>query len=171
MNYNDRKKVIIRRIALAALVVLSAVLQNTCGTLSSYITVRPFLLLPACVAVSIFETNTVSALYGVLAGALWDVSSSYDGFNTLTVMLLSAVCSLLVSHFMQKNMATALVLGASSIAIYEILYAVICNAFHGISPFAGMLTYYLPALLLTAVFIPVYYFAVKAICKRTEVAA
>ena len=60
--------------------------------------------------------------WGALAGALWDVSSGVDGFNTLVLMILCAVSSLLISHLMRNNLITALVLGAGSITAYEIIY-------------------------------------------------
>jgi rod shape-determining protein MreD len=109
-----------------------------------------------------FEREVPAAILGAFAGALWDVSSGVDGFNTLVLMILCAVSSLLISHLMQNNLITALVIGAGSIAAYEILYIVI--RFWGAgSPVRQIFTFYLPSLIITGVFIPICYFLVKFI--------
>lgn len=148
---------------LAAIIVAFAVLQNACGMLKVPFAARPLLLIPLCVCVSMFESNTASALFGAFGGILWDVSAACDGFNAVVIMLFGAGCSLLISHFMRNNIVTALVLCASATAVYEMIYAVIFKMLQGVSPLAGFFTYNIPVILLTAVFIPVCYFVVKLV--------
>lgn len=148
---------------LAVIIVVFAVLQNACGMLKVPFAARPLLLIPLCVCVSMFESNTASALFGAFGGILWDVSAACDGFNAVVIMLFGAGCSLLISHFMRNNIVTALVLCASATAVYEMIYAVIFKMLQGVSPLAGFFTYNIPVILLTAVFIPVCYFVVKLV--------
>lgn len=148
---------------LAVIIVAFAVLQNACGMLKVPFAARPLLLIPLCVCVSMFESNTASALFGAFGGILWDVSAACDGFNAVVIMLFGAGCSLLISHFMRNNIVTALVLCASATAVYEMIYAVIFKMLQGVSPLAGFFTYNIPVILLTAVFIPVCYFVVKLV--------
>ncbi len=148
---------------LAIIIVVFAVIQNACGMLKVPFAARPLLLIPLCVCVSMFESNTASALFGAFAGILWDVSASCDGFNAIVIMLFGAGCSLLISHFMRNNIVTSLVLCAAATVVYEILYALVFKALQGVSLFAGFFTYNIPATLLTAVFIPVCYFIVKLV--------
>ena len=171
MRFGENKTLILRRVMLALIIVGAAVLQNACGTLKVPFAARPLLLIPLCVCASMFESNTASALFGAFGGILWDVSASCDGFNAVVIMLFGAGCSLLISHFMRNNIVTALVLCGSATAVYELIYSVIFHAFRGVSPFAGFFTYNIPAFLLTALFIPVCYFAVKLIYGNGGAAA
>ncbi len=148
---------------LAVIIVAFAVLQNACGMLKVPFAARPLLLIPLCVCVSMFESNTASAVFGAFAGVLWDVSAACDGFNAIVIMLFGAGCSLLISHFMRNNIIAALVLCASATAVYEILYAFVFKMLQGVSLFAGFFAYNVPVILLTAIFIPVCYYIVKLI--------
>ena len=84
-------------------------------------------------------------------------------------MLICAAGSLLISHFMRNNVVTALVLGAGSIAAYEIIYVAV--RFWGAgSPIRPIFTFYLPSLIVTVVFVPVCYFIIKSIFNHYKIA-
>ena len=164
MHYGDNKPKYIRWAIFGALLVVSVLLQNSVGGLFEFFGIRVFLSIPFCVAVAMFEREVPAALLGAFAGALWDVSSGVDGFNTIILMAICSVCSLLISHLMQNNIITALVLGAGSITAYEILY--ISIRFWGAgNPLRQIFTFYAPSLIITVVFVPVCYFIVKRIYK------
>lgn len=169
LHFGGNKKLVTRRIVITAVIIFCAVMQNACGTLKLPFAARPLFLIPLCVCISMFESNTASAVFGAFAGVIWDVSSAYDGFNAVVIMVLGAVCSLLISHFMRNNIVTAFVLCAVSIFTYEILYAAIFMVLCGVSLIPGFLEYSIPVILLTAVFIPVCYFAVKLIYGERSV--
>ena len=169
LHYGDNKPKYIRWVIFGALIVASALLQNSVGGLSELFGARVFLCIPFCVAIAMFEREVPAAIFGAFAGALWDVSSGVDGFNTIVLMVLSAVCSLFVSHLMRNNHLTALVLGAGSVAVYEILY--IAVRFWGAgSPVRQIFTFYLPSLVITVIFVPVCYFIIKSIYNSYKVA-
>ena len=168
MHYGDNKPKYIRWAIFGALLVISVLLQNSVGGLFDFFGIRVFLSIPFCVAVAMFEREVPAALLGAFAGALWDVSSGVDGFNTIALMVICAVCSLLISHLMQNNIITALVLGAGSIAAYEILYIAI--RFWGAgSPIRQIFTFYLPSLVVTVVFVPLCYFIIKRIYNSYKI--
>lgn len=169
LHYGNNKPKYIRWVIFGLLLVASVLLQNSVGGLSEVFSTRVFLCIPFLVAISMFEREVPAAIFGVLAGALWDVSSGVDGFNTIVLMALSAVCSLLISHLMRNNLVTALVLGAGSIAAYEIIY--IAVRFWGAgSPIRLIFTFYLPTLIITVLFVPICYFIVKSIYNSYKVA-
>lgn len=169
MHYGDNKPKYIRWAIFAALLTVSVLLQNSVGGLLEVFGARVFLCIPFCVAISMFEREVPAAIFGALSGALWDVSSGVDGFNTIVLMALCAVCSLLISHLMRNNLVTSLVLGAGSITAYEIIY--IAVRFWGAgSPIRQIFTFYLPSLIITVVFVPVCYFLVKAIYNIYKIA-
>ena len=168
LHYGDNKPKYIRWAIFGALLVVSVLLQNSVGGLFDLFGIRVFLSIPFCVAVAMFEREVPAALLGAFAGALWDVSSGVDGFNTIALMVICAVCSLLISHLMQNNIITALVLGAGSIAAYEILYIAI--RFWGAgSPLRQIFTFYLPSLVVTVVFVPLCYFIIKRIYNSYKI--
>lgn len=169
LHYGDNKPKYIRWVIWGALMVISVLLQNSVGGLLEFFGARVFICVPVCVAIAMFEREVPAAIFGAFAGALWDVSSGVDGFNTIILMALSAVCSLLISHLMRNNLITALVLGAGSVTVYEIIY--IAVRFWGAgSPVRQIFTFYLPSLLITVVVVPVCYFIVKAIYNSYKIA-
>lgn len=169
LHYGDNKPQFIRWAIFAGLVAVSALLQNSVGGLLEFFGARVFLCIPFCIAIAMFEREVPAALFGALAGALWDISSGVDGFNTIILMLLCAISSLLISHIMRNNLITALVLGVGSVAAYEIIYIVV--RFWGAgSPLRQIFTFYLPSLIITVAFVPVCYFIVKAIYKSYKIA-
>lgn len=169
LHYGDNKPKYIRWAIFGALLVASALLQNSAGGLLEIFSARVFLCIPFCVAIAMFEREVPAAIFGAVAGALWDVSSGVDGFNTFVLMTLCAVCSLLISHLMRNNLITALVLGAGSVLAYEIIY--IAVRFWGAgSPVRQIFTFYLPSLIVTSVFIPFCYFIIKFVYNSYKVA-
>ena len=169
LHYGDNKPKYIRWTIFGALLVISVLLQNSVGGLFEFFSARVFLCIPFCVAIAMFEREVPAAIFGALAGALWDVSSGVDGFNTIILMALCAVSSLLISHLMQNNIITALVLGAGSVAVYEVFYVAI--RFWGAgSPIRQIFTFYLPSLVITVIFVPVCYFIIKLIYNSYKIA-
>ncbi len=169
LHYGDNKPKYIRWAIFSVLLVVSVLLQNSVGGLSEIFSARVFLCIPFLIAIAMFEREVPAAIFGALAGALWDVSSGVDGFNTIVLMALGAVCSLLISHLMRNNLVTALVLGAGSIAVYEIIYVAV--RFWGAgSPVRQIFTFYLPSLIITVLFVPICYFIVKSIYNSYKIA-
>jgi len=169
LHYGDNKPKYIRWAIYCALLAVSVLLQNSAGGLLEVFGARVFISIPLCIAVAMFEREVPAAIFGAFAGALWDVSSGVDGFNTVVLMALCAVSSLLISHLMRNNVVTAFVLGAGSIAAYEIVY--IAVRFWGAgNPIRQIITFYLPSLIITVVFAPVCYFIVKSIYNSYRIA-
>lgn len=169
LHYGDNKPKYIRWAIFSTLIIVSVLLQNSVGGLFDFFGARVFLCVPFCIAIAMFEREVPAAIFGALAGALWDVSSGVDGFNTIILMALCAVSSLLISHLMRNNLITALVLGAGSITAYEIIY--IAVRFWGAgNPIRQIFTFYLPSLIITVIFVPVCYFIVKSIYDSNKVA-
>ncbi len=162
LHYGDNKPKYIRWVIFGVVLALSVLLQNSIGGLLEFFGARVFLCIPFCIAIAMFEREVPAAIFGASAGALWDVSSGVDGFNTVVLMALCAVSSLLISHLMRNNLITALVLGAGSVTAYEIIYIVV--RFWGAgNPIRQIFTFYLPSLIITVVFVPACYFIIKSI--------
>ena len=169
MRYDNNKPKIIRYTIYAVVIIITTILQNSRGAFPEIFGARALVVLPLCVAISMHEREIAAAIFGVASGVLLDICTANDGFNSVVLMLLCAVCSLLISHFMQNNVVTSLVLSAGTISIYNILYMIInIGLSGGGSPVKQALLFYLPSAVYTMLFVPVFYFFVRWIYTKAE---
>ncbi len=171
MHYDNNKPKYIRYAIYVALIVLATLLQNSNIALPEIFGARAFLLLPLSISIAMHEREIPAAVFGAISGTFWDTSSGIEGFNALVIMAMCAVCSILISHLMQNNIVTALVLNGSAIALYELLYVIVTSGFGGAgNPFRQIVLFYLPSLIYTALFIPVFFYVVKYVYEshKTE---
>ena len=167
MHYDNNKPKYIRRVIYALCIVAFVTLQNSKFSLPQIFGARALIILPVCVSIAMHEREVSAAVFGAFAGVLVDLSTAGDGFNSVVLMLICAVCSLLISHFMRNNLVTALVLNAGSLAVYQIFYIVFNLVVGGrINPVRQIFTFYLPSFIYTIVFVPVFYELTKIIYKN-----
>lgn len=77
--------------------------------------VKPVLLIPAAIAVALFENEAGSGGFGLAAGLLWDLSAGkLFGFYGMVLMVCCICVSLLSMYFMKVNVANAVLLTAGS---------------------------------------------------------
>lgn len=168
---NQTKILLRRRILIGAVIVLCALLQLTAGYFPSIMGVHFFLLVPLCVCIAIFEGERWGAAFGIFAGALWDLShGGGDGYNTLFLFVICAVCGVLVRYLMQKNLVTSLVMSAGACLLYSILYVMFFISAQGIErPGYLFVRYYFPGAILSFLLTFIFYFAIKGISKKYTV--
>lgn len=164
MHYGNNKPRYIRYAIYAAAVVIVSLLQNSRGAIPEIMGARAILAVPLCVAISMHEREIAAAVFGALSGILLDVCAVNDGFNTIVLMAMAVVCSLLISRIMQNNIVTALVLSTGAVVVYFILYIIVNLLLSGaaFSP-KLLLSFYLPSFIYTVVFVPLIYFITKRI--------
>ncbi len=169
LHYGDNKPKYKRWAIYCALLAIAVLLQNSIGGILDFFGARVFLSIPLCVAIAMFEREVPAAVFGVFAGVLWDVSSGVDGFNAVLLMAISSVSSLFISHLMRNNIITSFVLGAGGIASYELVYFI--TRFWGSgNPIRQIISFYLPSLIITLVFVPVCYIVVKSVYNSYRIA-
>ena len=77
----ETKILLKRRLIIAAVIVICALLQTTIGYFPSIFGIHFFLLVPLCVCIAVFEGERWGAAFGIFAGALWDLShGGGDGY-------------------------------------------------------------------------------------------
>ena len=164
MNYDNNKPKIKRRMIFVVLIIVTAIIQNTGARFNGVFSFHAFLLVPLAVSISMFEREITAALLGALSGLLWDLSAGIDGYNMLVIMIISAVCSILISRVMRNNIVTALVLGFSALSLFIFLYIMIYIVLDGGgSPLSQIFRFYIPSFIFTSFFIPLYYYLIKTI--------
>ena len=164
MKHNAR---LIKSILFALLVILTALAQHAFFPAAGAAHTA-YLLLALVTAIAMREREPRAAAYGLLAGALWDIASPLpDGVLALFFLVFACAASLL-SHFLfRQSLLTAAVLcGGGSVLLGLLLYLLNCAGRDG-SAFASLLFgSFLPCFLLTAVTLPVFYYAVRAIDRK-----
>lgn len=72
--------------------------------------VKPFLLIPLAVCISLYEEETTSAVFGLVTGFLWDFSSGkVFGFFGIIIMICCIAITLLSMYLIRVNIVNALI--------------------------------------------------------------
>ena len=162
-----RKKLILRRICLALILLLLSVLQNTDGFFPQIFGVRALLLIPCVVCIAMYERDIFGMVLGLFAGALWDIFSSGASFNALFLTAVGFICGTLINTIMRNNVVTATILSALSAIIYNTCYWAFTYLFGGLDSAGFMfLRYYLPSIVYTAALTPLFFFTIRFIYKK-----
>ena len=156
---------LIKSILLIALAALTALAQHAFLPAAGAAHTA-YLLLSLTTAVAMRERELRAAVFGLLAGALWDIASPLpDGVLALFFLIFACAASLL-SHFVfRQSLLTAAVLCGGGCALLALLLFVLGHA-GGAAFFPLLFSAFLPCLLLTALSLPVFYYAVRAIDRK-----
>lgn len=158
MQKNNRKRwsFIINAFCIIALFILrySSLLTLKIGQAS------PITLIPFVIAVSIFWGSGYGAVAGFFSGVLMDgVLTDSSCFNTIALMFLGALCGVLSSHYLNKNIKSAICLSLGGVFAYLFLKLTIFYSFKEISIGAEYFaSYFIPTIFYTALFIIPFYF-------------
>lgn len=165
--WKENRPKIMRRSCFLLVVIAVGILQIS-DVLPSVFGVRLLPLLPLTVVLGMFERETYGMYYGLLAGVMWDINlGAGDGFNAFFFALVGFVCGLLMTYLMMNNLITATLLCWLWTTLYFIVNWLIFVAANGIDGGASVLfREYLPAALLNALTLPIYYYSVRAIMKK-----
>jgi rod shape-determining protein MreD len=123
----------------------------------------PLILLPLVVSISIFYGENVGLLTGFLTGAFMDsVSADSSCFNTLFMLICSAVCGMLSSGLLNRNLKAAICLSVGTSFAYFSLKYLIFFVFSGVSvDYSYFALYLVPSAVYTSLWILPFYFINK----------
>lgn len=164
----DNKALYLRRLIFGAVILITALLQNTEGFFPSFFGAEAFLLIPTCVCIAMFEREISGLFFGLFAGALWDMCALNSwGYNAIVLTIIAFACGALIKYIMRNNLVTAFLLCGCSVFLYSLLVWLTVFIFNGYSSAVRVLfTFYLPSTLYTLIFLPIYYFLVRFISKK-----
>ena len=113
----------IKRFILGAIIVISALLQNTPGVMPQMFSANALLLIPVCVSVAMFESEIVSLVFGLIAGLLWDFTAS-EGyfFHSIILCIASFFVSMLVRRRVRNTLFGSMVLTFATVFIHNTVY-------------------------------------------------
>ena len=170
--YTENKINRSRRAVIAAVVLLTFLLENTQGLFPHPWGIPAMLSVPLVISIGMFERETYGMLFGLMSGALLDAFSSQSVcYHSIMLTLAGFVSGVLVTRLLRNNLKTCLLMCTVFLFVYNSLYYLIFyyKASAGAADYVYFDTY-LPSVIYTSFFIPVFYWILRAIVKkfRTE---
>ncbi len=166
----ENKNIYIRRGLYAVLIMITAMLQNTQGLFPEIFGVRAMLLIPAVVCIGMHERDIARLFFGLFAGVLWDAfSAGPPNINAIMLTAAGYFCGLFIATIMRNNIMTALLLSTGCILIYNTVYWFFAYVVKGYdNAFGVYLSFYLPSVLYTVIFMPFFYYIVRTVKLKTD---
>ncbi len=156
---------ILRRTSLIPIVICTALLQNNSDSSSG---IGVFLLIPLSVSIAMFEHEFSGMLYGLLCGALWDLSSAIpDGIYALYFTVFACIAGLLTHYILRNTLISALVLnifGTIGVCILNFIFN--CLAKDAADIWNTVKFFYIPSFILTVAVIPFIYFPIRFLERK-----
>lgn len=102
MTENFRRKII--KFAIYALIVFAAYIIQTTPGLFEIFGITPFLVLPACICIAVFEGEFAGGLFGFFAGLFCDSGAEVVfGFNALIFLVLCVFAGLSTIYIFRRS--------------------------------------------------------------------
>lgn len=150
---------VIRYLAYTLELLVLFMLQETPGLLPPIYGVRPVLLLPAVVAIALFEEEVPAMAFGILGGLFCDFGLGCGlGFHGAVLAILCFLISLQSRSIMQVNLATALLTGLWAIGLTICAQWLFLYYFKYSLPQYAFTHHYLPKFFYTLLFLPLLYY-------------
>lgn len=155
---------LIRYLAYTLELLVLFMVQETPGLLPEVLGARPVLVLPAGLAMAMFEEETPAMAFGIAAGLFCDFGySGVLGFHGLLMGVLCFFLSLLVRTYLQASWLTALLAGILGIGLIMGGQWLYFYFFHYSMPLYALKHHYLPKYLYTLLFVPLLYLLNKGL--------
>ncbi len=170
MKLNQAKLQKLKWIIYAVILLVLYILQTT-PLLFQILGIKPVLLVPFAVCLSLFESEKAAAAYAIAAGLLWDISSNkLFGFRAILLMCCCISVTLLVMYLMRNKLINGLFFVLCVMLIIELLDYVFFYVIWGYSNHhLILLNYLLPTLIYTVIItIPMYFLVRKIAAKFNE---
>lgn len=107
VQLNQRKKNGVKWLLYIITLFLAFILQTTVGLFQIF-GVKPILILPVMIYISMFEGELAGAIIGIVGGLFWDTAADkLLGFNAIIMMLVCISVALLVMYLIRVNVWNA----------------------------------------------------------------
>lgn len=156
---------ILRKISIIPVIICTALLQNSSDSSSG---IGVFLLVPLTVSIAMFEHEFSGMLYGLLCGALWDLSSAIpDGIYTLYFTVFACLAGLFTHYLLRNTLISAFVLNIfGTLGVCMLNFIFNCLAKDAADIWNTVKFFYIPSFVLTVVTIPFIYFPVRFLERK-----
>lgn len=170
MRFSANRDIYIRRAMLACLVALTAAFQHTDGAIPMLFGTKAMILIPLTVVIGMYERSMTGLFFGTMAGILWDFATVRgDGFFSVCLAVVGFFSGVLVTYFFRNNILSALLLSLGSITGVNCLYwFLFVFRKEYVGAVEALMSYYIPSVLYTLVFVFVYYWLVGLTVRLTS---
>lgn len=142
--------------------------QETPGLIPPILGARPVLLIPAALAIALFEEERPSLFFGLFAGLLIDTGiGSALGFHALLLGTSCFFLSVLATDLIHTNFLTAMAVAVVvPFFLFFLQWVFFFLLFEYESPWYAFVTHYLPRYGYTVLFMPVAYYFNRALALQ-----
>jgi len=164
----NSKPLVARRAWLLLIIIITAVLQNTGIFPPRILGVSALPLLPLAICISMFEREWAGIMLCVVAGVFCDIPmATGDGFYAIFFLIVCFISGLLITSRMRNNLLTALLIGSVTCVLQALIYWLVFYVSEGYGQNL-FFTFYLPSAFYSFLFVPVFYFIVRAIFGKYQ---
>lgn len=155
----------VKRILLAVVVLVTALLQNTDGFLPVFFGARIFLLIPLIISIGMLEGEVSGLVYGLIGGAFWDVcSSGIDGWHAFYLAFIGCLSGVLIHYIMRSRLLTEYCICGIASVIHCVVYWLFTVYIPlGDMEYKKLLGFYLPSTVVTTAFSFIVFYIIKLI--------
>ncbi len=166
----ENKAVVYRRLILTAVVLLLFFVWNSNSVIPSPWGIPAMIMVPVVVCIGMFERETAGIMFGLGTGILIDAFSSQSVcFHAIMLTGAGYFSGVLITTLMRNNLKTCLLLNLIFIFIYNTAFYLI--EYYSVSKNESSFVYldiYLASVVYTMVFVPVIYFIIRAVFRKTQ---
>ena len=84
--------------------------------------IKPLLVVPLAITVSVYEGDFTGGLYGILAGIFCDMSAhTYFGFNAILMLIFCTLCGIVTVLFIRQSGINVMLLSAGALFLRGLL--------------------------------------------------
>jgi rod shape-determining protein MreD len=147
------------------------ILQFTPYMIPKIMDIGPLLLIPAVICFAMFEGESAGAIFGVVAGLLWDSQSGrVFGFNCLFLMLFGVSVGLLVQYLFHSSVFSSLLFTLLATLFLELITWYFFYSLFGDNQIGfAFLHIILPTTLYTLIFTIPAYFGFRKLSRVLEI--
>lgn len=150
---------VVRYLAYVLELLVLSMLQQTPGLFPEIFGARPVIVIPAVLAISMYEPPISSMAFGIFGGLLIDFAAGGAlGFHALFLAIICYVLAAMCRELIQANLLTMLLAGLICVGLMIVLQWAFFYLSAGFSaPGYAFLHHYLPRFVYTYLFVPILY--------------
>lgn len=160
---------IVKYTAFSIEMLLCYIIQSTPGLSLELFGGKPVLLIPLALSIAVFEDEIPAIIFGLICGLMADNGfSGFMGFYAICLSVLCFIVSVLMENYIRTNLLTAFIIGCISVPVIIFLQFVFFYILRGYDNiWQYFLAHYLPRIIYTLAFVPVFYGINRYIAAKT----
>ncbi len=166
----EKKIIRNRRIIFAALVLVVFFIWNTQGIIPKPWGIPSMIMVPFVISIGMFEREYAGMFYGLFAGLLLDTFSSQTVFfHSIMLMAAGYISGVLITRLMRNNLKTCLLMNIVFLFIYNTAFYLFnyhYSSQEGINYLYSDV--YIASIFYTVVFVPLIYWIVRTVFKKSN---